>query len=211
MKQLNFKEIHKFFTENPDCNYVMNYHTGEVLTQDTIKPGTVIEYAEEYDTQTTIGVYMGPDDIEVLDKYKGRSLINVEIYNKERNLWIPVDNPGNTLLKEMLDHTDIMKENDIIRISDVSGSHCVIDEENGLTDPSGIYIIGINPADFMDAYSEEVVEATYDYGDDDEDDEDLHPLDGCELTFVPASHLVNYIRRYNGLATAAKFVESLED
>ena len=211
MKQLNFKEMAQFFVDNPGCNYVMDYHTGEVLNQDTIKPGTVIEYAEEYDTETTIGVYMGPDDIEVLNKYTGRSLINIELYNKERDIWIPIENPDNATLKELLEHTDIMKENDIIRVSDVTECHCVIDAERGFTDPSGVYIIAISPADFMEAYDDEVLDAAYGSDDDEDDEEELHPLEGYELSFVPATHIVNYIRRYSSLATAADFVNLTED
>lgn len=213
MSKLNLEKMKKFFKENDDDYLYIDYNTHEFLHEEQLKPAQVVEYAIEYDIETRVGIYMGEDDLVDLDTVQGHSMITIEtcngLENPRKDVWERFYNPEQTPLLTLVDN-GAFEEGTLIRITDINGSHTVVDEVKGLTDPYGIYLVAVTPEDFFDAYGESVVKAVYGGEDDDDDEEehDHHPLEGYNLSLVPGSHIVNYIRRYKNIATIAKMLKN---
>ena len=210
MSKLNLEKMKKFFKENGDDTLYIDYNTHEFLHEYQLKTAQVVEYADVYDIETKVGIYMSHDDFVELDNVQGHSMITIEtcngLENPRKDVWERFYNDEQTPLLSLVDN-GAFEEGTLIRISDITGSHRVIDEVNGLTDPYGIYLVAVAPEDFIDAYGEAVVKAVYD-DEDDEEDHDHHPLEGYSLSLVPGSHIVNYIRRYKNIATIAKMLKN---
>jgi hypothetical protein len=210
--KLNLERMKKFFKENGDDYLYIDYNTHELLHEHQLKKCQVVEYAIEYDIETRVAIYMGYEDFVDLDNIQGHSMITIEtcngLENPRKKVWETFDNPEQTPLLTLVEN-GAFEEGTLIRITDINGSHRVIDEVKGLTDPYGIYLVAVKPEDFIDAYGEAVVKAVYDDEDDDEEeDHDHHPLEGCSLSLVPGSHIVNYIGRYKHIATIAKMLKN---
>lgn len=204
--ELNFDEIKTYFEDENNESYAFDLDTGAQIDPHELKPHTVFGYINRDSVHTCTAAFMGDEvvDIPDADTY---SVIMVEKYNLDADEWQEVPNPEYEPIEELIEHGHI-SEGDIIRLTDVTGSHVVISVDDGLTDPSGIYIVGFSPEDFMDAYASEVVRAVYvdeDDDDDGEDDED-DSFDAYEPKLVPASALIGYIRRYSSLAKATELV-----
>lgn len=133
-------------------------------------------------------------------------LFNVERLEGEE--WRIVDACGNDPY-EMLEH-DILQEGDIIRFVDSDNDEvlCIIPELD-LSDMSGVFIVARSLDDVESEMLDKINDIVDEKDDDEEDDDDNYTLD--DLSLVPATPIIEYLKRYGqAIQIAANAIDDMD-
>ena len=210
------ERLQKYFKENgTEKPCIINLVDGTTCDEDNLQPNVLLEYFYAYDIYSRIGYVANVtddttvDDIIDVEDERTRLLITIELLQNGK--WVEVRHEFNKL-DDVID--EYFKDGEIIRLTDLSGKHEVLDPDLGLNDPNGIYIVGYSPDQYFEGINNMLNDKMYIDDDDDDDEEDTELSDYVQaggIRLIPATHLVEYIRKYSCIADVAKLIRIEDD
>lgn len=189
--------------ENNEVVEVYFHGTSNPVTETTrLKEGDLVDVIQGNAINVHAFVKGGLYPVDVDPAY----IFNVE--RLEHGQWKLIDACENDPY-EMIEH-DILQEGDIIRFVDSDNDDevlCVIPELD-LSDMSGVFIVARSLDDVESEMLDRINDVIGD-NEDDEDDDDNYTLD--DLSLVPATPIIEYLKRYGqAIQIAANAIDDMD-